>query len=124
MYLNPPRPFIIWPEKLQWELGNAMDAIVVKEMAARIHIQTMGTGIDLITLGDLDFLLTLHTEDELFKPWIGEWVAKVIAITKATNYYRKWCRIAVFDVDMQTEKIKFLGWLSDGDKLRTVLETK
>ena len=45
-----------------------MDPIVIKQMTAWLHIQTMGTGMDLITLGDLDFLLTLHTECELFEP--------------------------------------------------------
>jgi len=121
MYLNPPRPFIIWPERLQWRLGKALDAIVVKEMAARIHIQTMGTGVDLVTLGDLDFLLTLHTEEELFKPWIGEWVAMAMKEVMPTKGYRKWCRIGVFEVDVDDEEVKFAGWLPEGNALQKML---
>jgi hypothetical protein len=121
MYLNPPRPFISWPDKVSFQLGNALDAVVVKEMTARIHIQSMGTAMDLITLGDLDFLLTLHSEQELFKPYLGAWVARAVREVAAKKGYRKWCKIAAFDVDVDTETIKLAGWLPEGDKLRMLL---
>ena len=121
LYLNPPRPFIAWPGKPVWELGNALDAIVIKEMTARLHIQTMGTGMDMVTLGDLDFLLTLHTEQELFEPWIGEFVAQAVKEVKSAKGYRRWCRIGVFDVEVDTETIQFAGWLPEGEELRAVV---
>jgi hypothetical protein len=121
LYLNPPRPFFSWPEKPVWELGHALDAIVIKEMTARLHIQTMGTGMDLITLGDLDFLLTLHSEQKLFEPWLGEWVAMAVREVRPKKGYRKWCKIAAFDVDVDIDMIKLAGWLPEGDKLRMLL---
>ena len=39
--------------------------------------------MDMITLGDLDFLLTLHTEQELFKSFLGMFVA--MAVKEATG---------------------------------------
>ena len=123
MYLNPPRPFISWPDKVAFQLGNAMDAVVVKEMMARIHIQSMGTSMDLITLGDLDFLLTLHTERELFEPWIGAFVAQAVKEVKPEKGYRKWCRIGVFEMDVDTETIEFAGWLPEGNELRKLVAT-
>jgi hypothetical protein len=123
LYLNPPRPFLSWPAKPVWELGHALDAIVIKEMTARLHIQTMGTGVDLITLGDLDFLLTLHTERELFEPWIDRFVAQAVKEVKPEKGYRKWCRIGVFDVEVETGTIEFVGWLPEGNELRILVST-
>lgn len=123
LYLEPPRPFILWPQKTVWQLGHALDEIVVKEMVARVHIQTMGTAMDMVTLGNLDFLLTTHTEEELFRPWIDQWVVKVVREVRPKSCYRKWCRIAAFDVDVQTEKIMFAGWMPDGEELRKLLST-
>lgn len=73
MYLNPPRPFLSRP-RLKWKLGETMDTIVVLEQVARLHFQSIGTAMDMVTLGDLDFLLTLKTEEELFEPWIDDFV--------------------------------------------------
>jgi hypothetical protein len=124
MYINPPRPFISWPDKPTYGLDKGFDSIVVKEMTARIHIQTLGTGMDLITLGDLDFLLTLHPERKLFGPWLGMFVAMAVKAERPVKGYRKHCRIAAFDVDVKQEKIRFAGWLPEGDKLRKLLEAK
>jgi len=123
LYLDPPRPFFSWPEKPVWALGHALDAIVIKEMTARLHIQTMGTGMDLVTLGDLDFLLTLHTERELFEPWIGAFVAQAVKEVKPAKGYRKWCRIGVFEVEVDRETIQFAGWLPEGEELRRLVTT-
>ena len=80
--------------------------------------------MDLITLGDLDFLLTLHPEQKLFGPWLGEFVAMTVREVRPKKGYRKWCRIAAFNVDVNTETIKLAGWLPEGDELRSVLEAK
>ena len=122
MYLNPPRPFISWPDKVAFQSRKGFDAVVVKEMTARIHIQSMGTSMDMITLGDLDFLLTLHTEQELFKSFLGMFVARAVREVRPKKGYRKWCKIAAFDVDVSTEKIQLAGWLPQDDALRAVLE--
>ena len=122
MYLNPPRPFVSWPSKPLYELHTGFDHIVVKEMTARLHIQTMGTSMDLITLGDLDFLLTLHTEEELFDPYIGAWVALAVKNERPIKCYRSFCKIAVFDTSIRKSEIKFAGWLPQGEALRAVLE--
>ena len=124
MYLNPPRPFISWPDKPTYSLDKGFDSIVIKEMTARIHIQSIGTSMDMITLGDLDFLLTLHTEQELFKSFLGMFVARAVREVRPKRGYRQWCRIAAFDVDVNAETIKLAGWLPQDDALRAVLEAR
>jgi hypothetical protein len=130
MYLRPPRPFLSRPRVPVFKLGETMDTIVIQEQAARAHFQSMGTSMDMITLGDLDFLLTLHTEEALFRPWIDDWIAMAVKETRepieepVASLYHKWCRLAVFDTDINTETIRFAGWLPEGDKLREVLEAK
>ena len=77
--------------------------------------------MDLICLGDLDFLLTLHTEQELFKSFLGMFVARAVREVRPKKGYRKWCKIAAFDVDVSTEKIQLAGWLPESEKLRMLL---
>ncbi len=125
MYIAPPRPFLSRPKELKWKLGNTLDTIVVLEQAARLHFQSIGTAMDMVTLGDLDFLLTLKTEEELFEPWIDRFVELAVRDgDEAEKYYKRWCRIAGFDVDVENEAIRFAGWLPEGDRLRAVLEAK
>lgn len=82
----------------------------------------MGTAMDMVTLGDLDFLLTLKTEEELFGPWIDELIQFAVREGEATiEHYVRWCRIAGFDVQMETETIRFAGWLPEGKELRKVM---
>ena len=121
MYLNPPRPFVSWPNKPAYGLDKGFDSVVIKEVTSRIHIQSMGTAMDLICLGDLDFLLTLHTEQELFKSFLGMFVARAVREVRPKKGYRKWCKIAAFDVDVSTEKIQLAGWLPESEKLRMLL---
>ena len=99
-----------------------MDTIVVQERMARAHFQSMGTAMDLITLGDLDFLLTLKTEKELFRPWIDQFIEVAVKEGEATAaYYKRFCRIGAFDVDVNNQKIRFAGWLPEGHQLRALL---
>jgi hypothetical protein len=123
MYLNAPRPFVLWPHMSKYKMGDTMDTIVVQEQMARAHFQSMGTTMDLITLGNLDFLLTLKTEKELFEPWIDQFVALAVKEVEPAKGYRKWCRIGVFDVHVDTETIKFAGWLPEGNELRILVAT-
>jgi hypothetical protein len=120
MYLNAPRPFVLWPHMSKYKLGDTMDTIVVQERMARAHFQSMGTAMDLITLGDLDFLLTLKTEKELFEPWIDQWIDLAVKEGEApAANYKRFCRIGAFDVNNQ--KIQFAGWLPEGHQLRALL---
>lgn len=125
MYLNPPRPFLLRP-RLKWKLGKKMDTIVVQEQAARLHFQSLGTAMDMITLGDLDFLLTLHDEEAFFRPWIDDWITMAVreGDPVLTPHYKRWCRIAAFDANVDSETIRFAGWLPEGDKLRKLLEAE
>jgi len=121
MYIHPPRPFLSRPPKPKWRLGETMDTIVMQERVARLHFQSIGTGIDLVTLGDLDFLLTLKTEEELFDPWVEKFIELAVKEGMAVEqYYKQWCHIAGFDVDVEAETIRFVGWLPEGEELRTL----
>lgn len=122
MYAHPPRPFLSRPSPVLWKLEGAWDKIVIAEQLARLHFQSIGTAIDGVTLGDLDFLLTLKTEEELFNPWIDEFIELAVREGETTEpNYKRLCRIAVFDVDVKHEKIQFAGWLPTDNKLRKVL---
>ena len=126
LYLNPPRPFLVWPSSPAWRFGKTMDTIVIQNKTTRFHFQSIGTAMDMITLGNLDFLLTLKSEGQLFGPWLAQFAEKAAweGDALAQNNYRRFCRIAAFEVSVPGEEIYFAGWLPGNNVLRKVLEAK
>ena len=125
LYTSPPRPFLLHPKKPSFILDQGWTHIRLTSDLTRFHFQSMGTEVDQVTLGDLDFMLTLKTEEEVFAPFLHAFKEKAVRATDwngihLQDTWKNWCGIAA--VDVLSERIRFMGWVPMNMDLVSILE--